>query len=46
MQTHLPTYKVEAPKLFKSLVFNYLFSNGDAHFKKFSLLETLWVILG
>lgn len=40
MQTHLPAYKVEAPKLFKILVFNYLFSNGDAHFKNFSLLET------
>jgi serine/threonine-protein kinase HipA len=40
MQTHLPAYKLEAPKLLKILVFNYLFSNGDAHFKNFSLLET------
>lgn len=40
MQTHLSAYKVEAPKLLKILVFNYLFSNGDAHFKNFSLLET------
>jgi serine/threonine-protein kinase HipA len=40
MQAHLSTYKLEAPKLFKILVFNYLFSNGDAHFKNFSLLET------
>jgi len=40
MQTYLSTYKLEAPKLFKILVFNYLFSNGDAHFKNFSLLET------
>ena len=40
MQTHLSTYKLEAPKLLKILVFNYLFSNGDAHFKNFSLLET------
>ncbi|MDP2089759.1 MAG: HipA domain-containing protein [Flavobacteriaceae bacterium] len=40
MQTHLPAYKLEAPKLFKVLIFNYLFSNGDAHFKNFSLLET------
>ena len=38
--THLSTYKLEAPKLLKILVFNYLFSNGDAHFKNFSLLET------
>jgi serine/threonine-protein kinase HipA len=40
MQTHLSTYKLEAPKLLKILVFNYLFSNGDAHFKNFSILET------
>lgn len=40
MKTHLPVYKLESPKLFKLLVFNYLFSNGDAHFKNFSLLET------
>jgi len=40
MQKYLPTYKVEAPKLFKILVFNFLFSNGDAHFKNFSILET------
>ena len=40
MQTHLSTYKLEAPKLLKILIFNYLFSNGDAHFKNFSILET------
>jgi serine/threonine-protein kinase HipA len=40
MQTHLSTYKLEAPKLLKILVFNYLFSNGDAHYKNFSILET------
>ena len=40
MKTHLPAYKLEAPKLLKILIFNYLFSNGDAHFKNFSLLET------
>lgn len=40
IQTHLPAYKLEVPKLFKVLMFNYLFSNGDAHFKNFSLLET------
>jgi serine/threonine-protein kinase HipA len=36
----LPSYKVEAPKLLKRLLFNYLFSNGDAHWKNFSLMET------
>jgi serine/threonine-protein kinase HipA len=40
MKANLPAYKSEAPKLLKILVFNYLFSNGDAHFKNFSLLET------
>jgi serine/threonine-protein kinase HipA len=40
MQKYVPAYPVEAPKLLKLLVFNYLFSNGDAHFKNFSLLET------
>lgn len=40
MQQYLTTYKIDAPKLLKILVFNYLFSNGDAHFKNFSILET------
>lgn len=40
LQAHLSTYKLEALKLFKILIFNYLFSNGDAHFKNFSILET------
>ena len=40
MRNYLSTYKIEAPKLLRILVFNYLFSNGDAHFKNFSILET------
>lgn len=40
MEKYLPACKVEAPKLLKLLMFNYLFSNGDAHFKNFSILET------
>lgn len=40
MQKFVPAYRIEAPKLLKLLLFNYLFSNGDAHFKNFSLLET------
>lgn len=40
MKSHLPAYRFESIKLFKLLLFNYLFSNGDAHFKNFSLLET------
>ncbi len=31
---------VELEKLFKLIAFNYLFSNGDAHFKNFSLHES------
>jgi serine/threonine-protein kinase HipA len=40
MQKYVPAYAVEASKLFKLILFNYLFSNGDAHLKNFSLLET------
>ncbi len=32
MEKFVPAYKLEAPKLLKLLIFNYLFSNGDAHF--------------
>ncbi len=40
MRYYLTTYKIDAPKLFRILVFNYLFSNGDAHLKNFSIIET------
>lgn len=40
MKQYLPAYKLESTKLLKILVFNYLFSNGDAHLKNYSLLET------
>lgn len=40
MEKYVPAHKVEAPKLLKLLMFNYLFSNGDAHVKNFSILET------
>lgn len=33
-------YRVEMEKLYSLIVFNFLFSNGDAHLKNFSLLET------
>lgn len=36
----VPAYRIEMEKLFKLVVFNYLFSNGDAHLKNFSLIET------
>jgi serine/threonine-protein kinase HipA len=40
MQQYVPAYAVEASKLFKLILFNYLFSNGDAHLKNFSLMES------
>ena len=40
MRQFIPSYKVESLKLFKLLVFNSLFSNGDAHLKNFSVIET------
>jgi serine/threonine-protein kinase HipA len=40
LKKFVPAYLLEAPKLLKILIFNYIFSNGDAHFKNFSLIET------
>ena len=40
LKKHVPAFAVEIEKLFRLIVFNYLFSNGDAHLKNFSLLET------
>lgn len=37
---HLPSYRVELETFFRLVLFNYLFSNGDAHLKNFSILET------
>jgi serine/threonine-protein kinase HipA len=39
-QKYVPAWKVEIEKYFQLVVFNYLFSNGDAHLKNFSLLES------
>ncbi|MBN1637416.1 MAG: HipA domain-containing protein [Ignavibacteriales bacterium] len=40
LKKYVPAYLVEVEKLFRIIVFNYLFSNGDAHLKNFSLLES------
>ena len=37
---YVPAHIIELEKLFKLIIFNYLFSNGDAHLKNFSVLET------
>ena len=36
----VPAAIIEMEKYFSLVVFNYLFSNGDAHLKNFSLLQT------
>ena len=41
MKKHMAAYVVEIEKYFERVVFNYLFSNGDAHLKNFSLSQTL-----
>jgi serine/threonine-protein kinase HipA len=40
MQQYVRAWRVEIEKYFSLVVFNYLFSNGDAHLKNFSLLES------
>ncbi|MCX6225155.1 MAG: HipA domain-containing protein [Bacteroidia bacterium] len=40
MQKYVPAWRVEILKFFDLVVFNFLNSNGDAHIKNFSLLET------
>jgi serine/threonine-protein kinase HipA len=37
---HISAEEVELEKFFKLVTFNYLFSNGDAHLKNFSLIES------
>lgn len=36
----VPAYRVEIEKYYALVLFNYLFGNGDAHLKNFSVLET------
>jgi serine/threonine-protein kinase HipA len=36
---YVAAWKIEIEKYFTLVIFNYLFSNGDAHLKNFSLLE-------
>jgi serine/threonine-protein kinase HipA len=41
IKKYVVAYSVEIEKFFRLVLFNYLFSNGDAHLKNFSLIETL-----
>lgn len=37
MKLNVKPYQIEVEKYFRIIIFNYLFSNGDAHLKNFSL---------
>ena len=40
LKQYVGPYRIEGQKLFRLILFNYAFSNGDAHLKNFSLMET------
>jgi serine/threonine-protein kinase HipA len=40
IRQYVPAAQVELVKFFRLVLFNYLFNNGDAHLKNFSLIET------
>lgn len=40
IRQYVPAWRVEIEKYFSLVVFNYLFLNGNAHLKNFSLLES------
>lgn len=40
MRQYIPAWRIEIEKFFKVMIFNFLFSNGDAHLKNFSVIET------
>ncbi len=40
IKKYIIAWKIELRNFFDMVVFNYLFSNGDAHLKNFSILET------
>ena len=40
IKRHIPTYAIELEKFFRLVLFNYVFSNGDAHVKNFSAIKT------
>lgn len=41
LKQYVGAYRIESQRLFRLILFNYVFSNGDAHLKNFSLLETI-----
>jgi serine/threonine-protein kinase HipA len=41
LKKNVTSFKIESLKLYKLIIFNFLFSNGDAHLKNFSIIETV-----
>ena len=41
IQRYVAAWQIEIEKYFSQVIFNFLFSNGDAHLKNFSLLESV-----
>ena len=40
IKVHIVTYRIEIEKFFRLILFNYTFSNGDAHLKNFSAIQS------
>jgi serine/threonine-protein kinase HipA len=40
IRRYIPTSAIELEKFFRLVLFNYIFSNGDAHVKNFSAIQT------
>lgn len=40
IKRHIPLYAVELEKFFRLVLFNYIVSNGDAHVRNFSAIQT------
>lgn len=40
IKSHISMYAFELEKFFRLILFNYIFSNGDAHVKNFSAMQT------
>lgn len=40
IKKYIPAWRVELPKFFDLVLFNFVFANGDAHVKNFSVIQT------
>lgn len=40
IKKYIPAWRIELPKYFDLILFNFVFANGDAHVKNFSILQT------